>query len=196
MTSASGNAIEVAGLRKAFGSQTVLDGIGFEVPAGTVYSLLGPNGAGKTTTVQILTTLVPADAGEVRIAGFDLARQPQRVRASIGVTGQFSAVDKLLTGQENLQLMADLAHLGKQEGRARTAELLGALRPRRRRRQAGLDLLRRHEAAPGPGHVILMGAPGSSSSWTSPPPAWTPAAGARCGRSSRELDRGRAPRSS
>jgi ABC-2 type transport system ATP-binding protein len=125
MTSApAGNAIEVAGLRKAFGKQTVLDGIGFEVPAGTVFSLLGPNGAGKTTTVQILTTLVPADAGQVRIAGHDLARQPRAVRAAIGVTGQFSAVDKLLTGQENLLLMADLAHLGRSEGRARSAELL------------------------------------------------------------------------
>ena len=125
MTSApSGNAIEVSGLRKAFGSQTVLDGIGFEVPAGSVFSLLGPNGAGKTTTVQILTTLIPADAGSVRIAGHDLAKEPRAVRAAIGVTGQFSAVDKLLTGQENLLLMADLAHLGKAQGRARTAELL------------------------------------------------------------------------
>lgn len=125
MTSApSANAIEVAGLRKAFGPQTVLDGIDFEVPAGTVFSLLGPNGAGKTTTVQILTTLIGADAGQARVAGHDLAREPRAVRAAIGVTGQFSAVDKLLTGEENLQLMADLAHLGKREGRARTAELL------------------------------------------------------------------------
>ncbi|MGW0856748.1 ATP-binding cassette domain-containing protein [Streptomyces sp. NPDC002690] len=125
MTSApAGNAIEVTGLCKAFGPQKVLDDIGFEVPAGTVFSLLGPNGAGKTTTVQILTTLIPADAGQIRIAGFDPVKQANSVRAAIGVTGQFSAVDKLLTGRENLQLMADLAHLGKQEGRARTSELL------------------------------------------------------------------------
>lgn len=120
----SANAIEVVRLRKSFGAQTVLDGIDFEVPAGTVFSLLGPNGAGKTTTVQILTTLIGADAGQVRVAGHDLVKEPRAVRAAIGVTGQFSAVDKLLTGEENLLLMADLAHLGKGEGRARTAELL------------------------------------------------------------------------
>ncbi|MDL4818694.1 ATP-binding cassette domain-containing protein [Actinomadura opuntiae] len=124
MTSAPSKAIEVVGLRKSFGKQTVLDGIDFEVPAGTVFSLLGPNGAGKTTTVQILTTLIGPDAGRAVIAGHDLAKQPRAVRAAIGVTGQFSAVDKLLTGEENLLLMARLAHLGKQEGRARTAELL------------------------------------------------------------------------
>nr|WSY54827.1 ATP-binding cassette domain-containing protein [Streptomyces sp. NBC_00886] len=120
----SANAIEVVGLRKSFGRQVVLDGIDFEVPAGTVFSLLGPNGAGKTTTVQILTTLIGADAGQVRIAGHDLAKEPRAVRAAIGVTGQFSAVDGLLTGEENLLLMADLAHLGKRDGRSRTAELL------------------------------------------------------------------------
>ncbi len=120
----SANAIEVAGLRKSFGTNTVLDGIDFEVPAGTVFSLLGPNGAGKTTTVQILTTLIGPDAGQAKIAGHDLAKEPRAVREAIGVTGQFSAVDKLLSGEENLQLMADLAHLGKKEGRARAAELL------------------------------------------------------------------------
>ncbi len=91
---------------------------------GTVFSLLGPNGAGKTTTVQILSTLISADAGEVRIAGHDLARDPDAVRAVIGVTGQFSAVDNLLTGEENLLLMADLGHLGRAEGRRRVADLL------------------------------------------------------------------------
>jgi ABC-2 type transport system ATP-binding protein len=120
----SANAIEVVGLRKSFGKQTVLDGIDFEVPAGTVFSLLGPNGAGKTTTVQILTTLIGPDAGQAKIAGHDLAKEPRAVRAAIGVTGQFSAVDKLLSGEENLLLMADLAHLSKQEGRVRTAALL------------------------------------------------------------------------
>ncbi|MEO3816670.1 ATP-binding cassette domain-containing protein [Plantactinospora sp. B24E8] len=118
-------AIEVTGLRKSFGSKVVLDGINLTVPAGTVFSLLGPNGAGKTTTVHILSTLVDADAGQVRIAGHDLDTDPDGIRAAIGVTGQFSAVDNLLTGEENLRLMANLRHLGRAEGRQRTEELLG-----------------------------------------------------------------------
>lgn len=117
-------AIRVTGLRKAFGGQAVLDGIDLEVAEGTVFSLLGPNGAGKTTMVRILSTLIRADGGEVRVAGHDVARDPDAVRAVIGVTGQFSAVDNLLTGEENLRLMADLCHLGRREGRRRAAELL------------------------------------------------------------------------
>jgi ABC-2 type transport system ATP-binding protein len=101
-------AIAVTGLRKTFGDKVVLDGIDLEVPAGTVFSLLGPNGAGKTTTVNVLTTLMKADGGTVRVAGHDLATDAKAVRKSIGVTGQFAAVDDLLTGRENLQLMADL----------------------------------------------------------------------------------------
>src|SRR4051794_19335824 len=120
----SKNAIEVIGLKKAFGKQVVLAGVDFDVPAGTVYSLLGPNGAGKTTTVQILTTLIRPDAGQIRVAGQELTKSPGAVRAAIGVTGQFSAVDKYLTGEENLLLMSRLAHLGKRQGRARTDELL------------------------------------------------------------------------
>jgi ABC-2 type transport system ATP-binding protein len=89
-----------------------------------VFALLGPNGAGKTTIVQILSTLIGADAGVVRVAGHDLAEEPDAVRAAIGVTGQFSAVDNLLTGEENLILMADLQHLGRVDGRRRAAELL------------------------------------------------------------------------
>jgi ABC-2 type transport system ATP-binding protein len=102
----------------------VLDGIDLTVPAGTVFALLGPNGAGKTTTVNILSTLIPADGGDVEVAGHDVRREPDVIRAAIGVTGQFSAVDKLLSGEENLILMADLRHLGKREGRRRAAELL------------------------------------------------------------------------
>ncbi len=117
-------ALKVAGLRKAFGRKTVLDGIDLDIAEGSTFSLLGPNGAGKTTTVQILTTLLRPDAGEVRVAGFDLAREPDAVRASIGVAGQFSAVDNLLTGEENLRLMADLHHLDRSTGRRRAAELL------------------------------------------------------------------------
>ena len=102
------SAIAVSGLRKAFGAKVVLDGIDFDVAAGSVFSLLGPNGAGKTTTVNVLTTLLKADAGTVRIAGHDAVTATRQVRAAIGVTGQFAAVDELLSGRENLQLMADL----------------------------------------------------------------------------------------
>src|SRR6516165_5151152 len=118
------SAIAVSGLRKAFGDKTVLDGIDLDVPAGTVFSLLGPNGAGKTTTVNVLTTLMKADAGTVRVAGHDIATETKAVRAAVGVTGQFAAVDELLTGQENLQLMADLKHVGAREGRRVVTELL------------------------------------------------------------------------
>src|SRR5215213_6232214 len=117
-------AIAATGLRKSFGDQVVLDGIDLQVPQGTIFSLLGPNGAGKTTTVQILSTLIRADGGQARVAGHDVARDPDSVRASIGVTGQFSAVDNLLTGEENLILMADLHRLGRAEGRRRAADLL------------------------------------------------------------------------
>jgi ABC-2 type transport system ATP-binding protein len=117
-------AIRAVGLRRSYGKHVVLDGIDLEVAAGTVFALLGPNGAGKTTTVNILSTLIPADGGEVRVAGHDVHRDPAGVRAAIGLTGQFSAVDALLNGEENLILMADLRHLGKKEGRRRAAELL------------------------------------------------------------------------
>ncbi|MFC9692311.1 ATP-binding cassette domain-containing protein [Kribbella sp. NPDC056951] len=102
-------AIAVSGLRKAFKDKIVLDGIDLDVPAGTVFSLLGPNGAGKTTTVNVLTTLLGADAGTVKVAGYDVATDAKAVRKAIGVTGQFAAVDELLTGQENLELMVDLS---------------------------------------------------------------------------------------
>jgi ABC-2 type transport system ATP-binding protein len=120
----SRQAIAATGLRKSYGDNTVLDGIDLNVPAGSVFALLGPNGAGKTTAVQILSTLLPSDGGRVRIAGHDLATDPEAVRRVIGVTGQFSAVDNLLTGEENLLLMADLHHLDGTEGRRRAAELL------------------------------------------------------------------------
>ena len=116
--------IKTTGLRKAYGDHLVLDGIDLDVAEGTVFALLGPNGAGKTTIVHILSTLISADAGEIHVAGHDLADDPDSVRAAIGLTGQFSAVDDLLTGQENLRLMADLNHLPRADGRARAAELL------------------------------------------------------------------------
>ncbi|GAB3829416.1 ATP-binding cassette domain-containing protein [Kribbella italica] len=102
-------AIAVSGLRKAFKDKVVLDGIDLEVPAGSIFSLLGPNGAGKTTTVNVLTTLIGADGGTARVAGYDVQTDAKAVRAAIGVTGQFAAVDELLTGRENLQLMVDLS---------------------------------------------------------------------------------------
>ncbi|MER5603486.1 ATP-binding cassette domain-containing protein, partial [Streptomyces sp. NPDC002265] len=122
----TGLAIAAHGLRKAYGDKTVLDGIDLNVPEGTVFSLLGPNGAGKTTTVNILSTLISPGpgSGEIRVGGHDPATDPQAVRAAIGVTGQFSAVDGLITGEENMLLMADLHHLSRREGQRVTAELL------------------------------------------------------------------------
>jgi ABC-2 type transport system ATP-binding protein len=117
-------AIAATGLRKSYGDKVVLDGIDLTVPEGTIFALLGPNGAGKTTAVHILSTLIGADGGDVRVAGHDVAREPDAVRDAIGLTGQFSAVDGLLTGEENLALMADLRHLDRAEGRRRSRELL------------------------------------------------------------------------
>jgi len=118
------SAIAVRGLRKSFSGKLVLDGIDLDIREGTVFSLLGPNGAGKTTTVRILSTLSKPDAGQAWIAGKDLATEPDAVRAAIGVTGQFAAVDGLLTGFENLVLMGRLHHLGKRESRQRATDLL------------------------------------------------------------------------
>jgi len=117
-------AIGATGLHKKFGDHVVLDGVDLHVPEGTIFSLLGPNGAGKTTAVQIMSTLITADSGQVTIAGHDVAADPDGVRAAIGVTGQFSAVDKLFTGEENLRLMGELYRLPKQEITRRTATLL------------------------------------------------------------------------
>ena len=116
--------IEVKALRKSYGKKLVLDGIDLSVAAGTVTALLGPNGAGKTTTVHILSTLVRPDGGSASVNGHDTVRDANGVRAAIGLTGQFSAVDGLLTGEENLLLMARLRHLGGKRSRVRTAELL------------------------------------------------------------------------
>ncbi|MER8236678.1 ATP-binding cassette domain-containing protein [Streptomyces sp. NPDC094049] len=121
-------ALSASAVHKAYGDHVVLSGIDLDVPAGSVFALLGPNGAGKTTMVQILSTLIRADAGDIRVAGHDMVRDPDAVRAAIGVTGQFSAVDGFLTGEENLLLMADLHHL-----------------PRRERRQCATDLLARFD---------------------------------------------------
>ena len=118
------HAIAARGLRKAYGDHVVLDGVDLAVAEGSIFALLGPNGAGKTTIVAILSTLIGADGGALRVAGHDPVREPDAVRAAIGVTGQFSAVDNLLTGRENLILMGDLNHLGRAEARRRADELL------------------------------------------------------------------------
>src|SRR5262245_40875988 len=110
---ASATAIRVRSLTKTYGKQVVLDSIDLNVAEGTVFALLGPNGAGKTTAIHILSTLTAADSGEVLIGGFDVAREPDRVRKLIGLTGQVSAVDGQFTGAENLRLMADLGHLDR-----------------------------------------------------------------------------------
>jgi len=118
------SAILASGLRKAYKDKVVLDGIDLEVRAGTIFALLGPNGAGKTTTVNILTTLLKADGGTVRVAGHDAATGAKAVRAAIGVTGQFAAVDELLTGEENLRLMVDLKGFPTNDGKRIVKQLL------------------------------------------------------------------------
>ncbi len=123
MSGARQPAIVAAGVRKSFGELVVLDGVDLTVAEGTVFALLGPNGAGKTTMIRILSTLMPPDAGRAGVSGHDVVEDPDAVRAVIGVTGQFSALDELLTGMENMRLMADLNHLGR-AGRTRADELL------------------------------------------------------------------------
>ncbi|MDQ2896811.1 MAG: ATP-binding cassette domain-containing protein, partial [Actinomycetota bacterium] len=126
MTVAGTPAIEAAGVCKSFGDAVVLDSVDLTVAEGTIFGLLGPNGAGKTTMVRILSTLIRADSGQARVAGHDVRTESDGVRAAIGVTGQFSAVDDLFTGEENLRLMTDLNHLGREAGRHRVVELLDA----------------------------------------------------------------------
>ena len=120
----TGTAVSVTGLRKAYSKKVVLDGVDLTIGEGEVFALLGPNGAGKTTIVRILSTLIPADAGTATVMGYDLRGEAGAVRGVIGVTGQFSAVDNLLTGEENLALMGRLLHLRATDRRARTTELL------------------------------------------------------------------------
>lgn len=117
-------AIEAVGLTKRFGAVTALDGLDLEVPEGTVLGMLGPNGAGKTTAVSILTTLLQPDEGTARVAGVDVIADPREVRRRIGLSGQYAAVDEVLSGFENLEMIGRLYHLGKERARARAHELL------------------------------------------------------------------------
>ncbi|HLH65765.1 MAG TPA: ATP-binding cassette domain-containing protein [Solirubrobacteraceae bacterium] len=117
-------AIIARGVEKSFGKRRVLDRVQLTVEQGSIFALLGPNGAGKTTMVRILSTLIPPDGGEIRVAGHELPHQAAGARTAIGVTGQFSAVDNLLTGSENLALMAALRHLGRAQARQRVRHLL------------------------------------------------------------------------
>ncbi len=119
-----GYAVRAEGLEKRYGEKRALDGFDLTVRAGTVHGLLGPNGAGKTTAVRILSTLVRLDGGRATVAGLDVAREPREVRARIGLTGQYAAVDEVLTGRQNLEMFGRLFHLGGRRARARAAELL------------------------------------------------------------------------
>jgi len=121
---ATRTAVSVTGLRKTYRDKVVLDGVDLNISEGEVFALLGPNGAGKTTIVRILSTLISADAGTATVMGYDLRGEARAVRGVIGVTGQFSAVDDLLTGEENLLLMGRLLHVQATERRARSSELL------------------------------------------------------------------------
>jgi ABC-2 type transport system ATP-binding protein len=124
ITTSAGSAIRARNVRKSYGDHDVLDDVDLTVAERTIFALLGPNGAGKTTMVRILSTLIRADSGDIRVMGHDVEIEADAVRAAIGVTGQFSAVDNLLTGKENLQLMADLEHLSRDAGRNKVAGLL------------------------------------------------------------------------
>ena len=118
--------ITARGIRKEFAGRPVLDGIDLDVETGKIFALLGPNGAGKTTLIRILATLLRPDAGTAAIAGRDLLGDPVGVRRAISLTGQYAAVDDVLTGEENLRMMARLLHLSRREARQRAAELLDA----------------------------------------------------------------------
>jgi ABC-2 type transport system ATP-binding protein len=119
-----GYAVQAEGLEKRYGEKRALDGFDLTVREGTVHGLLGPNGAGKTTAVRILSTLLRLDGGRATVAGLDVARQPREVRARIGLTGQYAAVDEVLTGRQNLEMFGRLFHLGGKRAKLRATELL------------------------------------------------------------------------
>ena len=140
------------GISKSFGGHAVLDHVDLAVETGSVLALLGPNGAGKTTMVRILATLMRPDAGTATIAGHDLLTDPVGVKRSISLTGQYAAVDEMLTGRENLEMMAQLLRLSRRAARARAGEMLAEFDLADAARPAGGQVLRRHAAPPRPGH--------------------------------------------
>ena len=142
--------IHARGLEKHFGDTHALRGVDFDVEEGRILAVLGPNGAGKTTAVRILCTLTRADAGEASVAGFDVRRHPDEVRARIGLTGQFAALDELLTGRENVEMIARLYHLPAAKARRRADELLERFDLQDAANRTGEDLLGRHAASPRP----------------------------------------------
>src|SRR5258708_36029200 len=122
-------AVRVQGVVKRFGATVALDGSGLEVAGGMVFGLLGPNGAGKTTLVRILTTLLAPDTGRAEVFGHDVVREPAAVRELLGLTGQFAAVDEILTGRENLEMFGRLFKLSREQARRPAGELLGRFGP-------------------------------------------------------------------
>src|SRR3954451_287782 len=118
------NVIEATGLKKRFGTTQALDGVDLAAPQGSVLGVLGPNGAGKTTAVRVLATLLQPDAGSARIGGYDVVKEPQKVRNTVGLTGQYASVDEDLTGTQNLVMIGQLLNLSTRQARTRAAELL------------------------------------------------------------------------
>lgn len=173
--------IEVEDLHKRFGDTHALAGVSLTVEPATVLGLLGPNGAGKTTTVRVLATLLAADRGTARVAGFDVHRQPDQVRSIIGLTGQYAAVDEKLTGAENLRMVGQLLGMSKAEALRRARELLERFSlADAGDRQVGTysgGMRRRVDLA-----TSLVGRPACCSS-TSPRPGSTRPAGWSCGTS-------------
>ena len=143
-------AIYAEGLVKTFGDVRALDGVDLDVPEGTVLGLLGPNGAGKTTAVRVLTTLLRPDSGKAVVAGIDVLKHPNEVRRSIGLSGQFAAVDEYLTGRENLRMVGQLYQMSARDGEGPRGRAAGAVPPRGRRRPHRQDVLRRHAPPPRP----------------------------------------------
>jgi ABC-type glutathione transport system ATPase component len=144
----SASAIRVEGVAKRFGSTQALAGVDLEIPEGTVFGLLGPNGAGKTTLVRILSTLIAPDSGRAEVLGHDVAGESAVVRKQIALTGQFAAIDEMLTGRENLEMFGRLFDLSREDARSRAAR---ALRLGGRRGSPGADVFRWHAASARPG---------------------------------------------
>jgi ABC-type multidrug transport system ATPase subunit len=172
-------AIEAEGLVRTFGKVRALDGIDMVASEGTVFGLLGPNGAGKTTAIRVLSTLLRPDGGRASVGGFDVVRQPGEVRRLIGLTGQYAAVDELLSGQENLYMLGRLLGFPTPDARSRATELLEAFNLA----EAATKVVKQYSVGCGAGSTWpqVSSAGLGSSTWTSPPPDSTPRGGSSCG---------------